>query len=626
MKLSSIKNLNAAPVGIKSVTVVYCAGESAIDHPTSGYTEYGKAITLWSIDKPYLWSKTSTEYDNNKIKDEYAVSSIFTSALSGFTIKDRIPHWLATDKSTGVTASTDGWSTTTQTITEEKKYLWYYETLTYKSVTTLGENLLKGTRLLSAPATVDNDTCSFEQFYKKDGSQFVDLYAYIKTSIDYVTDLYMEKGIQVALQGTRSSESYLPTNATDGDAYYVGTSIYVYNGGWEENRQTYSDLLTYPSCVSLIAGKTYTLSFMVKGQATFYSYLYPDAVVSLKASDGTVLSGSAQADGMVQFTVNSESYTRVWVKWIAKSNVSGLKNVIIARVIRGKSAASLYIHSPKLEEGDTMSEWSPNPDDLTSTSTPIIIGTYGEKGKTGKAALRGPQRWSELPEGYQFYCGENSEPWSDVVRFGDSDIPYECTKAHVKVSSVTPAQSVANGDGNWKVGQNINVIASWLQLSVYSIIENLGVRSIEMKDANGAVVFTAKDGNVTCKTGTFDGVTILNALVHGVFTSENTTTMNKVVIDGQSGWIKLYGPSSINEQNYNLPATGATQKELLEIGFENDGDTLKRVVSLKAGGALTGNGVGFEIDGQNGFIIGSWTNGQRVSGYQYGPNGPLETT
>jgi hypothetical protein len=625
MNLKTIKNLTAVPIGIKSVTSVYCAGESAVDHPTDGYSDYDTAIILWSIDKPYLWKKTTTTYDDNKTQDLYAVACIFNSSLSGFTIKERIPHWLAASNDSGITTSTAGWSDTIQTTSSDKKYLWYYETLKYKSVSSQGENILKNTRLLSSPATIDNDTCAFEQFLKKDGSVFVDLYCYVKTDIAFVTDLYLDK-FQVALRGTKNSETYLPNDAADGDAYYVGSSIYVYNSGWEENKPTYSDLLTYPSCITLVQGKTYTLSFMVKGHGSFLTYLYPDAVVSLTSSNGTILNGTAQADGMTQFTVNSENYVRVWVKWTAKTNVSGLKHVIIARVIRGKSAVSLYIHSPKLEEGDTMSEWSPNPDDLTSVTPPVIIGTYGDKGDSGRAGLRGPQIWSDLPEDYQFYGGYNGEPYSDSVLFGSPLTPYECLKAHKKISSVTPVQSIANGDGNWKVGQDINIVSSWLNLSVYSIIENLGVRSIEMKDANGNVVFTAKNGNVTCKTGTFDGVTILNALVNGVFTSENTTTMNKVVIDGQSGWIKLYGPSSINEQNYNLPATGATQKELLEIGFENDGDTLKRVVSLKAGGALTGNGVGFEVDGQNGFIVGTWQNSQRVSGYQYGPNGPLETT
>ena len=53
------------------------------------------------------------------------------NGATGKGIKSVTNHYLATSSSSGVTTSTSGWTTTIQTITSSKKYLWNYETLTY---------------------------------------------------------------------------------------------------------------------------------------------------------------------------------------------------------------------------------------------------------------------------------------------------------------------------------------------------------------------------------------------------------------------------------------------------------------------------------------------------------------
>ena len=49
----------------------------------------------------------------------------------GVGIKSITKYYLASERSTGITASTYGWTTTMQTMTESKKYLWSYETIAY---------------------------------------------------------------------------------------------------------------------------------------------------------------------------------------------------------------------------------------------------------------------------------------------------------------------------------------------------------------------------------------------------------------------------------------------------------------------------------------------------------------
>ena len=53
------------------------------------------------------------------------------NGATGKGIKSVTNHYLATSSSSGVTTSTSGWTTTIQTITSSKKYLWNYETITY---------------------------------------------------------------------------------------------------------------------------------------------------------------------------------------------------------------------------------------------------------------------------------------------------------------------------------------------------------------------------------------------------------------------------------------------------------------------------------------------------------------
>lgn len=48
-------------------------------------------------------------------------------------------HYLATNKASGVTTSTTGWTTGIQTITNTNKYLWYYETIAYVNPTSTSD-------------------------------------------------------------------------------------------------------------------------------------------------------------------------------------------------------------------------------------------------------------------------------------------------------------------------------------------------------------------------------------------------------------------------------------------------------------------------------------------------------
>lgn len=152
-----------------------------------------------------------------------------------------------------------------------------------------------------------------------------------------------------------------------------------------------------------------------------------------------------------------------------------------------------------------------------------------EKGEQG-ATLRGPQAWSDCATGYNFYAGGPGETFVDVVMYNSNY--YVCKKSHTKTSSNYPGSTTANNNGLWQLGDSIDLVATKILMATYAVVENLGVRAIEMKDANGNLLFTAKDGAVSCKTGTFENVTISGTLkgVSGSFKSLDCVNSSGAVV------------------------------------------------------------------------------------------------
>lgn len=69
------------------------------------------------------------------VSQTYATQTSVNEAKNQTITGDTL-HYLATDKSSGVTTSTSGWSTSAQSVTAAKRYLWIYHTYTYGSGTT----------------------------------------------------------------------------------------------------------------------------------------------------------------------------------------------------------------------------------------------------------------------------------------------------------------------------------------------------------------------------------------------------------------------------------------------------------------------------------------------------------
>lgn len=74
-------------------------------------------------------SSTASDYTWSLIKGDKGDKG--DTGSTGKGIKSVVNYYLATASVSGVTASTAGWTTTVQSVTASKKYLWNYEVLTY---------------------------------------------------------------------------------------------------------------------------------------------------------------------------------------------------------------------------------------------------------------------------------------------------------------------------------------------------------------------------------------------------------------------------------------------------------------------------------------------------------------
>lgn len=100
---------------------------------------------FWSSSIPqaspgqYLWTRTQFNYSDDSHSYSYSVGKIGENGAPGQNgtdgrgISQVVNYYLATAAASGVTTSTSGWTTTVQTITTEKKYLWNYEKIVYTS-------------------------------------------------------------------------------------------------------------------------------------------------------------------------------------------------------------------------------------------------------------------------------------------------------------------------------------------------------------------------------------------------------------------------------------------------------------------------------------------------------------
>lgn len=160
----------------------------------------------------------------------------------------------------------------------------------------------------------------------------------------------------------------------------------------------------------------------------------------------------------------------------------------------------------------------------------IADGEDGKRGETG-ATLRGPQSWDNCGIGYDFQCGASGEEWKDVVIYNSGF--YSCIKSHIKSETNFPGSKEDKNNHYWRLGSPIEMVIAKIILTQYQLVDNLGVKVIEMKDENDKIMFLAKDGKVICNGGIFQNISVSGDISVGRLRyNENTVTDGTSVING----------------------------------------------------------------------------------------------
>lgn len=189
----------------------------------------------------------------------------------------------------------------------------------------------------------------------------------------------------------------------------------------------------------------------------------------------------------------------------------------------------------------------------------VADGQPGAKGDRGPA-LRGPQAWGDCAVGYMFQSGASGEEYKDVVLYGNNY--YSCIKSHTKTASNNPGSATDTNSGLWKLADKLEMVATKILLAQYALVKNLGVEAIDMKDANGNIIFQAKDGNVTCNSGTFTNGTFTNVKVIGSIRSpfnlandsfDVDYSDNVAMLSSNGGWLDAYSmPWDVSQNGRRL--------------------------------------------------------------------------
>ncbi|WP_289862926.1 hypothetical protein, partial [uncultured Duncaniella sp.] len=130
-----------------------------------------------------------------------------------------------------------------------------------------------------------------------------------------------------------------------------------------------------------------------------------------------------------------------------------------------------------------------------------------------------PRLWDEYPDDYVFMQGKDGEERRDLVlaRDGSSGRLYACAckLTHVKNAAYPPLPAGGPGKGHWVTGEQQRFIATELLLAELAYVRNLMAEYVQMRDAEGNVLFEVFEGHVTARTGTFENVRVSGTVSAG---------------------------------------------------------------------------------------------------------------
>lgn len=233
--------------------------------------------------------------------------------------------------------------------------------------------------------------------------------------------------------------------------------------------------------LDLTAGVTYTFSAYVKGAGAGWLIAWPIDGTHFKISGATPIDeGNNTAEGWKRYAVT----------FTARS--TGVTNIYLRSWCNGRNdgnGGKVYFACPKLEESYRPTPWTRAQEDFRG------------------AAMRPLGDWDALPDGFKFQSGGVGEEFIDLVSVKSEGalLWWSCKRSHAKTKDTRPNVNAPF----WELGQNLKFVATDLLLAKKAFIENLGVRNVETRNAQGEVTFKAEEnGEIKAKGGVFDSIRI----------------------------------------------------------------------------------------------------------------------
>ena len=230
---------------------------------------------------------------------------------------------------------------------------------------------------------------------------------------------------------------------------------------WRDNVECYAGIVQN---VHIISGVTYTFSVYVKGADAGWLIAHPIDDTHFKISGANPIDeGKNTAEGWkryaVTFTPRSSGDTWIMLRsWSRNQYEAGGK---------------VYFACPKLEESYRPTPWTRAQEDFRG------------------AAMRPLGDWDALPDGFKFQSGGVGEEFIDLVSVKSEGalLWWSCKRSHAKTKDTRPNVNAPF----WELGQNLKFVATDLFLAKKAFIENLGVRNVETRNAQGEVTFSSEE-------------------------------------------------------------------------------------------------------------------------------------
>lgn len=507
--------------GIKSQTSLFVASNRSTGVTHDNTTGWQSAFIAPTQQKPYIWkcvqtiyTKTSTTYSTAElvaIWQNGANANLLDNAA--FTDDTNLGAWETISEyaaADGQTAPTPEIGKVNKTETVEGRNS-FYDTCKYLGSRINFKEVLRQVvhnQMAGKPLKLVGNNWYTFSFWAKGWQQTISVrqnssaYGFAKK------ELYLIAGRTYAI----SAYGYIDTAAQNEGKTLA---IYVYNDGWSESKSMEITKTSYeqktmeftPQTTGVYhleaymyddtrpsTGSVYLSSYKVEDNCDLNTYIYPSVV----DTDTKVFIDGVETrpdpDLGVTWKLGS-SWTKHTVsfktKWtLAYADIQGVLFRLMPTPCE-EAYRNIYICMPKLEIGMMATGFIDNASD-----------TKGDRGP----ALRGPQAWSDCAVGYVFQSGASGEEYKDVVLYGNNY--YSCIKSHTKTASNNPGSATDTNSGLWKLADKLEMVATKILLAQYALVKNLGVEAIDMKDAEGNIIFQAKDGNVTCNSGTFNNIKV----------------------------------------------------------------------------------------------------------------------